>query len=357
MAGCGIFEFMSIRCYYPGIKKETMKIAIHHKKGSFTDRWIAYCKAKSIDYKLVNCYKSDIISQLQDCHALMWHFSQNSPKDFLFAKQLIFSIEAAGKKVFPDFHTAWHFDDKVGQKYLLEAIGAPLAPTWVFYDKPQAMNWAKSAHFPKVLKLRGGAGSQNVQLVYSLKEAKQLIRKAFGRGFPVYDPLGSLKERWRKFRLGKTDVKDLLIGLVRFFIPPPYARAKGREKGYIYFQEFIPNNDHDIRVVVIGDKAFAIKRMVRKNDFRASGGGGILYDKELFNENDIRLAFEIHQKLKSQCTAMDFVHKKEEPKIVEISYGFSPEGYDPCPGYWDKDLNWHEGKFDPYGWMVDAMAK
>ena len=35
-----------------------------------------------------------------------------------------------------------------------------------------------------------------------------------------------------------------------------------------------------VRVIVINDKAFAIKRMVRKNDFRASGSGIIEYDKE-----------------------------------------------------------------------------
>lgn len=333
-----------------------MKIAIHNNQGGFTPRWIAYCQANGIDYKLVNCYQSDIMAKLKDCDALMWHFSQNSPKDFLFAKQLIYTLDAAGKKVFPDFHTAWHFDDKVGQKYLLEAIGAPLAPTWVFYDKQQALNWAKTTDFPKVFKLRGGAGSQNVQLVHSLKDAKQLIRKAFGCGFPVYDALGSLKERWRKFRLGKGNVKDLLKGMVRFVVPPPYARVKAREKGYVYFQEFIPNNDHDIRIVVIGDKAFAIKRMVRKNDFRASGGGEILYEKHLFNERDIKLAFEVHEKMKSQSTALDLVYDKGEPKIVEISYGFSPEGYDPCPGYWDRELNWHEGKFDPYGWMVENLV-
>ncbi len=95
--------------------------------------------------------------------------------------------------------------------------------------------------------------------------------------------------------------------------------------------------------------------MVRKNDFKASGGGEILYERNLFNEKDIHLAFEIHEKLKSQCTAMDFIYDKGEPKIVEISFGFSPEGYDSCPGYWDKELNWHEGKFDPYGWMVKMV--
>jgi len=46
-----------------------MKIAIHHTIGSFSDRWIDYCKINSIDYKLVNCYDSDIIFQLSDCDA------------------------------------------------------------------------------------------------------------------------------------------------------------------------------------------------------------------------------------------------------------------------------------------------
>ena len=33
-----------------------MKIAIHHRKGSFSDRWIVYCKKEGIEYKLVNAY-------------------------------------------------------------------------------------------------------------------------------------------------------------------------------------------------------------------------------------------------------------------------------------------------------------
>jgi len=287
----------------------------------------------------------------------MWHFSQNSPKAILFAKQLFYSIEASGVKVFPDFNTVWHFDDKVGQKYLLEAIGAPLAPTWVFYDKHEALEWASNADFPKVFKLRGGAGSQNVRLVSSKEDASRLINRAFGKGFPSYDPMGSMRERWRNFNLGRTNARDLLEGIARFILPPPYAVVRGRERGYIYFQEYIPGNDHDIRVVVIKDKAFAIKRMVRANDFRASGSGDIHYDRELFNEDTIRLSLNIALKLKAQCIAFDYIHMNNQPLLVEISYGFTPEGYAACPGYWDEDLNWHEGKFNPYGWMVEDLIK
>ena len=305
----------------------------------------------------MNCYSHDIMQQLADCDSMMWHINQNNPKDNLFAKSLICSVIAAGKTVFPDYNTSWHFDDKVGQKYFFEAIGAPLPKTWIFYDKKNATRWADCETFPKVFKLRGGGGSQNVRLIRSIKEAKRIIRKAFSRGFLGYYALASLKERWRKFRLGKTNFRDIIEGAVRFLIPPPYIRMRGRERGYVYFQEYISGNKYDIRIVIIGDKAFAIKRMVRENDFRASGSGMILYEKENFNDETVRMAFQLAEKLKSQSSAFDFVYSEGRIYVLEVSFGFIKEVYDPCTGYWDKDLTWHEGKFNPYGWMVENLIK
>ena len=82
---------------------------------------------------------------------------------------------------------------------------------------------------------------------------------------------------------------------------------KSREKGYVYFQEFIPRNEYDVRVIVVNQKAFAIKRLVRTNDFRASGSGEILYGKENFDKNTIYTAITLADKLKTQCCAFDFV--------------------------------------------------
>lgn len=334
-----------------------MKIGIHDNKGSFSDRWIEYCKVSGIDFKIVDCFRNDIIQQLSDCDALMWHYNQNNPKASKFGKQLMYAVQATGKKVFPDFNTFWHFDDKVGQKYLLESIGAPLVPTYVFYSKEDARNWADEASFPKVFKLRNGSGSENVKLVKSKREAFRLINKAFSRGFKQYSPWNSLKERIRKYRLKKTTFVDVLKGVIRFVYPTTYAKVTGREVGYIYFQDFVQGNDFDIRIIVIGDKAFGIKRLVRKNDFRASGSGFLLYEKENIDNSTIRLAFEITEKLFAQCMAYDFVYIDGKPHILEISFGFSKEGYDPCPGYWDRDLVWHFGKIEPQNWMVDLLVK
>ncbi len=335
-----------------------MKLAIHHRPDSFSERWIEYCKRERIDYKIVNAYDSDIVEQVEDCDAFMWHHHHADYKDVLFAKQLLFSLEQAGKKVFPDFNTAWHFDDKVGQKYLLESIGAPLVPSYAFYDKKSAMNWARNTTYPKVFKLTGGAGAANVSLVRSQGDAVKKIRIAFGKGFSQFDRLGNLKERFNKYKAGKDTLLGLCKGIGRLFIPTEFAKMHSREKGYVYFQEFIPNNTFDIRVIVIGNKAFALKRMTRENDFRASGSGNILYDKNQIDERCVEISFKVNQKLKSQSIVYDFVFdNNNNPLIVEISYGFAIEAYDNCEGYWDSDLNFHYVKFNPQEWMVEELIR
>src|SRR5215831_7076014 len=110
-----------------------IRLAIHHHPGSFSDRWILYCTEHRIPFKLVNCFASDVIQQLADVDALLWHWGHADSRAQLMARQVISAAEALGLVVFPNSATCWHFDDKVAQKYLLEAVGAPLAPTNVFY--------------------------------------------------------------------------------------------------------------------------------------------------------------------------------------------------------------------------------
>ena len=333
-----------------------MKIAIHHRPGSFSDYWLKYCEENNIPYKIVNAYDSEIIHQVNDCTAFMWHHNHIDYRDKLFAKQLIYSLETKGLKVFPDFHTTWHFDDKVGQKYLLESLNAPLVHSYVFYEKKVALEWLEEANFPIVFKLRSGASSANVQLIPSKRDAIKIINKAFGVGFPQFNSPSNMSERIRMYKEGKDSFLGIFKGLARMIIPPKYSKMMSYEKGYVYFQDFIPHNEFDIRIIVISDKAFGIKRYTRKNDFRASGSGNIIYNKNDIDERCVRLAIDLNNQIKSQCIAYDFVFDIDNnPLILEISYGFAPSAYDNCEGYWDTNLEWHGGKFNPYGWMVDQV--
>lgn len=336
-----------------------MKIGIHHRNsvGFFSERWIEYCEKNNISYKLVNAYSNDIVEQLSDCDAFMWHHSNYDYRDALFANKLLFSLQQSGKKVFPNFNTTWHFDDKVGEMYLLQSISAPIVPSYIFYTKKEALKWIEEISLPKVFKLRGGSGSSNVKLVKTKKQAKHLIKQAFEKGFSQYDRFAHLKDRYKAYKNGRDSFLGVCKSFARLFIPTEYSKMHSKEKGYVYFQDFIPNNTFDIRICVVDDKAFALKRMCRENDFRASGGGRIIYDKNQIDERCVKIAFDVNDKLKTQSIAFDFVFdENNNPLIVEISYGFAANAYDVCEGYWTKDMQWHAGNnFDFCGWMVESL--
>ncbi len=338
-----------------------MKIAIHSSPNSFSDRWITYCRYNNIDYKLVNAYDNDIIKQLSDCDAFMWHHAHYDYRDCLFAKQLIFTLNLIGKKTIPSVYSNWHFDDKLTQKYALEAINAPLINSYVFYDPQSALKWIETTSFPKIFKTKCGAGSSNVRMVKNKSDAEKLIKQAFStKGFPNQDYFNLAKMSLIKICNRQNDWYNLFRNIFLMCFPS-FCRDKrnlmNNEKGYAYFQDFIPNDGYDIRVVVIGERAFAIKRLCRENDFRASGSGRILYEKKHFDEKIIKLAFDLSKKLKANLINFDFIiDKKGNPHVCEMNYGFAMAGYDKCEGYWDSDLTWHEQKnFDFCGWMVDLL--
>lgn len=334
-----------------------MKIGIHHREGSYSGRWIEYCQEHGIEYKVVNAYDTDVVEQLRDCDAFMWHHHQANYKDALFAKQLLFSLEQAGKVVFPDFCTGWHFDDKLGQKYLFEAHGIQLASVHAFYTRKEALQWIETAVFPKVFKLRSGAGSANVVLAHDKREAKRMVNKAFGTGYRFFNGWRYFKDQWKFYVNGKIALLQLAKSFGRIFISTEAGRMLPVHKGYVYFQEFIPNDGFDYRVEICGDKCIALLRYVRKGDFRASGGHNDHFEKDLIPVDVILYAFEIAKKLRLQACALDFVRNNISGKLYVIEnsfcYGVDEDEFE--HGYWDQQGQFHNEKFNGLDWMIEAV--
>lgn len=336
-----------------------MKIAIHHRENSFSNRWIEYCIQNNIDYLIVNCYNTDIIEKLktEKITHLMWHFHHSSSHDILISSYIFNAVEAMGIKTFPDFNTRWHFDDKCAQKYLFEALDIPVAESFVFYSKKDAEKFLNKTKLPIVSKLRRGAGSTNVQLIHDLDEGRENIQLMFDKGVQSNgSPLSNLDQKMRVAKKIKNPIK--LISKVFNHVKKSRAEKKleNIEKGYVYYQEFMPNNDFDTRIIVIGDKAFGIRRFNKENDFRASGSGKIDYDSSKIDISFVKEAFLATKKMKAQCLAFDFVYdSQKQPKIIEICYAFSMKAYDNCEGYWDNDLNFHKVKFNPQFFMIENL--
>ncbi len=336
-----------------------MKIAVHHREDSYSTRWIQTLEKRGIDSLVVNGYDNNIIDQVSGCDAVLWHLNHGSLTDLIFSRHILQACDEMGIHTFPNLNTRFHFDDKVTQKYLLEAINAPLVPSYVFYNRKAAYKWLEGIDYPVVFKLRRGAGASNVKLVHTRSEANKLVRKAFGKGFPfIASPVKDISTRIRTVKsrndiLGKIKRAPSSISAIlnaRKIFP--------RENAYILFQEYIPDNTFDIRVTTIGDRAFTFTRGVRPNDFRASGSGELIY----YNPGEadfecIKIAFEVSQKLGFQSMAYDFVTDPDsgEKLIVEISYVYQDRAVCNCAGYFNSKLNWVVGNYWPQDVILDDV--
>ena len=85
-------------------------------------------------------------------------------------------------------------------------------------------------------------------------------------------------------------------------------------------------------------------RNVRKNDFRASGGGDIYYDRSLLTDDIIDAAFDTADKLGMNCVGFDYVvdERTGTGKIIEMCYGFDYIAQSDLGAYIDRNHIWHE---------------
>ena len=125
-------------------------------------------------------------------------------------------------------------------------------------------------------------------------------------------------------------------------------------RNYILFQEFLPGNDWDTRIVVIGNRAFGFRRFNRPNDFRASGSGLMGFDPAMIAPEFVRLTFLTAQRLRIQCCVTDGLWKEGQAVLGEISYTTISGVVHTCPGHWELEgdpatgiLHWVPGPMWP----------
>jgi hypothetical protein len=299
--------------------------------------------AAGIATRVVDVYEQDLAGQLRGCDGFMWWFA-HLPEIRQTGKRVLLAIEHGMRiATFPDWSTIWHFDDKIAQTYLLDAAGVPMPPTWIFWNRTQALEFARSASYPIVLKLAGGIVSENVRLVRSEAEARFWIEQLFGSGLTQLTgwPVPGFRLRWRR-RMGRA-VRALLGRETA-----PLSRRIELQRGYVLFQQFQPDNAFDTRVTVIGDRAFAFRRFNRPDDFRASGSGRIDWNPDAINRAAVDLAIRTARRLRAQSLAVDVLHAPDGSLVInEISYYYEGWAVEACPGHWSSDGRWHAGQMAP----------
>jgi hypothetical protein len=310
-----------------------MIIAIHPDNygpgDASSPRWTALLQERGHTVRPVNVRAADILEQIKGCDGFMWRWAHFNGM-FRIAHRLLPVIERElGLAVYPSQASSWHYDDKISQSYLGEALGIPMPKTWVFFHPEEARRFIDSASFPLVVKLSGGAGSSNVGLVHSADQAMAHVRRMFSRGCYTLNA------------------------------EPTETRPEELQFGYALFQEFLPGNEFDTRVTIIGNRAYAYRRFNRPNDFRASGSGNRDADPNKIDLAMVRLAFETTKKLRSQSCAVDGIYRNGTPVASEFSYTYVSQFIFDCPGHWEligHDLKWVEGPMWPEEAQIDDFV-
>lgn len=282
--------------------------------------WIFYekfLKNNKINYQFYDIYRHDWLEVAPEFDIIMWH-TYSSPSDMYIAESKIYVLEKVlGKTCFPSFHEVWQYEDKNRATYLYKALNLPLIPTVISNSKTDALSLARKLSFPMIYKTYIGSSSRGVVKVNTFSKAKSIINKIFSHK-----------------------------GLETIY---PYFR----QKDTILFQEFIPDAGYDLRIMMIGNKAFGYYRYPKKNDFKASGAG--IYEKKEIPKEALKIALDIKTKLNSRLMGVDllFCNKSNQYRIIETSLFNqidTPEQLviNGVPGYYDLSTNefkFKSGKF------------
>jgi len=187
--------------------------------------------------------------------------AKHDPKYRDLAKRFIYLFEKKiGVKTFPSWDDYWLYDDKMAQTFLFNKLNISSPKTFIFYNKEEGIEFAeKYEKYPLVYKASSGAGSANVGLLKSKSQTKRYIKKVFGNGIKT-----SFKEDLQRF--------------------------------YVYFQEYLSDNEGGYRVVCHSNKMlYGYFKYNDKNSKFATGLGNI--DLSPPHEDLLKFAYGVHKLL------------------------------------------------------------
>ena len=304
------------------------------------------------DYNIVYLDHHDWLDVVQPYDVVLWKPAFMGPQFSSYFKEKIYFMEKfLHKIVIPNFSTVWHFESKIAQSYLFHLLKVPVPETFTSFRLDDALTGVQNACYPLVFKKSFGASSKNVQLTNNKTDAEELVKKEFNR------------ELWDMvLERDRSTVGRLRRGVgKRWFWTRQIGKLRNNEIfGTVYWQEFIPGNEADLRITTVGKcYAYGFWRLNRPNDFRASGSGRLDYQREI-PENLLRFCLNLSKELDFDSMAYDIIFKEKQFVITEMSYGYLDTAPYHSDGYYelkDDAITYHQGHFWPEELWVNWLLK
>jgi len=248
-------------------------------------KWTKYrrfLENNSFDYGIYHIHRHDWID-LSNQFDIIIGIPSNTLYDLQEIRSKYEILETFREKIcYPSSVHARLFEDKCLEAYIAKVANIPFAKTYVLTDKDDALQLIAQLKYPFVSKIVPSSASIGVELVLNFTQARQIVNEVFSQH-------------------GK---KTHMI--------------YHQQKNLVYFQEFIPNDGYDIRIIVVGNKVFGYYRNVLEGDFRASGMRK--WEKRELPVEAMKIALKVNSVIESPVLAVDFLHDHEgKYTIIEYS--------------------------------------
>lgn len=182
-------------------------------------------------------------------------------KDYI--EDIVLALELSGALIIPRYKYLRANNNKVFMEILrnqlpVQRINSIYSNHYGTLEELMSDHENSAFNYPLVIKPSAGAMSRGVALGKNFHELRKIARK-------ISRSKNYFREIWEIGRSLKYK------GYVK--------ESKFRKKFIV--QNFIKNLDNDWKVLVFGERYYVLKRLNRKGDFRASGGGRLSYSQEV----------------------------------------------------------------------------
>lgn len=277
-----------------------------------------FLRANNLPFRYYDIHCSDWIDKAVELDTIIWR-PMSTPSELSEARNKIFFLEHYMHKIsYPSFNTLMFYENKILQYQILSLNRFPVIPTFISNSYMESIDYAKKASYPVINKVVDSSASTGVERIINRHHALKTIKESFSfAGYKTYCP---------------------------------YTR----QKDSIYFQNYIPNQGYDMRIIVIGNYVFGYYRFIPKGDFRASGMG--LVKKSDIPRDAMQLALQIYKCFDAPMLAIDMLRDNNNKLyVIELSAFVQVNTpmqlmVNEVPGtyiYNGNDFKFHPGKFWP----------
>lgn len=266
-----------------------------------------------------------------------------------YVKDVIFHL-SKNNRIIPSYDLLLCHENKGYQELYKKRLGIRSLDA-KYYTSADEVDYDK-IDYPIVLKTCDGSNGKGVFLAKSKSELEKHL-KDLRYGLDFFKRTDLLRRKYlrkKKFEnypdhSNKKDYED-------------YKKYIIKEKNFI-LQQFIPNLQFDYRVLILFDKYYVTKRLVKKNSFKASGSKLFTFDKTP-DQNLLNYAKEIYSKFDTPFLSIDILFDGENYYLCEYqALHFGINVFVKSEGYFSLDNEWKfiEEKPDIIDSITKSLAK